>query len=131
MKNIPRALYKSVTAMFSSFIAMTKLKGMKEVYFYQFILAFVGFTIQVFFPLLIIYRGFSEGTVSEVSFYATLVLLWFKPHLGKLIDRVSYSSVLAVLLIASGSFLLLANIVTDLGLIIILYTILFGCVITA
>ncbi|MFX1250689.1 MAG: MFS transporter [Promethearchaeota archaeon] len=130
VESIPKALFNSTASMLSSLLNMSRLKGMLEVYSFQFVLAFLGFMVLTFFPVLIVERGFTQGTVSEILFWATLVLLWFKPRLGKITDRFSFGPIMTVLLFFSSSLLLALTLVTELWLFIIIYIFLFGSVIT-
>ncbi|MHA2276732.1 MAG: MFS transporter [Candidatus Kariarchaeaceae archaeon] len=59
-------------------------------FFYQFIFAALEFMFITFFAVLIVNKGFSKGDVGRIIFIGTLCLLWFKPSLGKLSDRVGY-----------------------------------------
>ncbi|MFX1250784.1 MAG: MFS transporter [Promethearchaeota archaeon] len=125
--SIPKAFIGSIVSTFVSLYTITRLKGISEVFSFQLVLAFLSFMIQTFFPLLVVYRGFTKGTVSEIYFWATLVLLWFKPHFGRITDRFRFSSVITVLLLVSAVFSLVITVVTELWLIIITYIILSAC----
>ncbi|MFW9992181.1 MAG: MFS transporter [Candidatus Odinarchaeota archaeon] len=128
--SLPRALYGSLTSMFASLVKITREKGMLEIYAFQFIIAFLEFMMMTFFPVLVVARGFSRGNVAEIAFWATLVLLWFKPYLGRVTDRIPFSSLTTVMLVISSIAVLLITAASELWLFVCLYIVYSGCIIT-
>lgn len=115
----------------TSFILMSKEIQLFEVFKFQFLLAFLEFMMTAFFPLLVVYRGFTKGTVSEIFLYSTLALFLFKPKLGKITDRFEFRNLISFLLI-SGSIISIGFLfISDLLFYILLYIIYFALMITA
>jgi len=94
--SIPKALIASFFTMLSSLIDMTRRKNLTRVFFFQYILSFIEFTATTFLPLLIVEKGFSRGDVSEIGMWAILVIVWFKPYLGRLTDRFNFNVVITL-----------------------------------
>ncbi|MHA2329640.1 MAG: MFS transporter, partial [Candidatus Hodarchaeales archaeon] len=71
------------------------------------------------------------GDISEISVWAILVVIWFKPSLGKLTDRLNFSHVIVSSLIICSVTLLIFTVVQDLLFLVILFIILNATLITA
>ncbi len=134
--SIPKAIMNSFLVMLSSLRNMTRTKGLTEVFFYQFILSFTEFTATTFLPLLIIYKGFTRGDVSEIGMWTILIVIWFKPFLGRLIDKFNFIKVITTSLLIYCIFLLISTFVPNYSLesflvFVIIYIILNASLITA
>jgi MFS family permease len=130
VESIPRALYGSIASMFASLYRMSRMAGMLEIYSFQLLVAFLEYSTMVFFPFLIVNRGFSKGTVSEILLWSTLILLWFKPLLGRSTDKLPFTLFMTTLLFISGITLVLTTTVNDVWLFVICYIVFSACIIT-
>lgn len=131
--SIERAIRQALASFLlqkASFIQMSKNHRLFEVYKFQFLLAFLEFMMTAFFPLLIIYRGFTKGTVSEILLYSTLALFLFKPKLGKITDRFKFRNLIAIILIGSSIVSIAFLFISELWLFVLLYIIYFALMIT-
>ncbi|MHA1450524.1 MAG: MFS transporter, partial [Candidatus Hodarchaeales archaeon] len=125
------AFFHSITQMFSSLVLVSRMKDMIEIYLFQFVLAFLGFMMMTFFPVLVVDRCYSKGTVSEIYFWSTLMLIWFKPRFGILTDKVNFSLLMVILLEVASGAIILITLSTELWMMIVFYIIFFGCNMTA
>jgi NNP family putative nitrate transporter len=134
--SIPKAIINSFRVMLSSLKDMTRTKGLAQVFFYQFILSFTEFAATTFLPLLIIYKGFTRGDVSEIGMWTILAVVWFKPFLGRLTDKFNFTTVITTTLSIYCFFLLIFTFVPNYSLesyllCVVIYIILNASLITA
>ncbi|MFX0119889.1 MAG: MFS transporter [Promethearchaeota archaeon] len=121
VSSIPKAIFDSFFSMLSSLKKMTLTKELTQAYIYQLLVSFVEFTAATFIPLLIVQKGFSRGDVSEIGLWVILVSLWFKPFLGRLTDKFTFTSVITTTLIVYSFALIIFTIEKNFLLLIIIY----------
>ena len=119
--------FRSVMKMFYSLKNITFQPGMLKIYIFQFFLSFTEFMFTTFFPLVVIYYGYSKGTVGAILFSATVFLLWFKPYLGNISDRFGYRGPVLLSLFIISIFFLILTYVQDLFALIIIYFVVVAC----
>ncbi|MHA1991957.1 MAG: MFS transporter [Candidatus Hodarchaeales archaeon] len=126
---------ESIIGMFRSLWMISRSPNLFRIYMFQFFISFTEFMFATFFPLIVVYYGFSRGTVGEIIFWGTFILLWLKPYLGNLSDRFGYQRpVLVSLLVISLFFFplaILGNTVFNDNLYLLIILILIYFVITA
>lgn len=128
VNNIPLALIYSFTGLRQ----ITFTKGMGIIYIWQLLLSFTEFMVTVFYPVLIISQGFDNGNVTEIALWATIGIIWFKPHMGKISDRYGFERPIAGMLLISGLILIILVYTPHLIILhIVLYAILIAAIITA
>jgi len=130
VENIPRELFQSFLFSFKSLISITRVNRLHEVYTFQIVLAFAEFMVTTFLPLFIVSQGYTRGSVAEIAFWATFIIVWFKPSLGNLTDRIKFSSIISISLIIISLCILSFSIITNFWFIIIFYVILNAAIIT-
>ena len=131
VSSVLRAIGSSFTSMIRSINELTRVSGLTQVYFFQLILAFTEFMATTFLPVLIVQKGYSRGDISEFGLWATLVIIWFKPRLGKLTDRIRFSSMITFTILLLCVTVVIFTIVQNYWVIVILFIILNGTIITA
>lgn len=129
--SIPRALFDSFLSMMRHLKDITKTNRLSQVYAFQILLAFLEFMTSSFLPLIIVSKGFSRGDVSEISLWAILIIIWFKPLLGRVTDRITYLNSISVTMIIASITVLFFTFVNEFWGLILLYLILNGALITA
>ncbi len=129
-ENVFRELFQSFFFSFKRLSSITRLNELHEVYIFQIVLAFTEFMVTTFLPLIIISRGYTRGSVAEIAFWATLIIIWFKPSLGNLTDKLKFSSIITISLIIISLCVLSFIFIVDFWLIILLYVILNAAIIT-
>jgi MFS family permease len=88
--------------------------------------------VTIFYPVLIVSKGFSKGNVSEIALWATLLLILFKPRLGKISDKLGYEKpIIGTMLISGIILIIMVYIPSSLFFHVILFTVLIGSFITA
>lgn len=92
---------------------MTRTKELTQIFFYQFILSFTEFAATTFLPLLIIYKDFTRGDVSEIGMWTILIVAWFKPFLSRLTDKFNFITVITTTLSIYYIFLLISTFVPN------------------
>ncbi|MHA2304883.1 MAG: MFS transporter [Candidatus Hodarchaeales archaeon] len=129
--SIPHALSTSFISMLTSFKQITETNKLYQVYAFQLLLAFVEFMTSSFLPLIVVSKGFTRGDVSEISLWAILIIIWFKPLLGRVTDRIKYLNSISVTLFISSVTVFLFICVNEFWMLVLLYLILNGALITA
>ncbi len=131
VSSILGAITSSFTSMIKSIKDLTKINGLTQVYAFQLLLAFTEFMATTFLPVLIVQKGYSRGDISEFGLWSTLIIIWFKPRLGKLTDRIRFSYMITFTIILLCVTLVLFTIAQHYLVIVILFIILNGTIITA
>ncbi|MFX0183921.1 MAG: MFS transporter, partial [Candidatus Hodarchaeota archaeon] len=121
VNSILQAIKESIIFMAQSLKNITKSNQLAEVYSFQFILSFIEFTAATFLPVLIVAKGYTRGDVAELVFWSTLVIIWFKPYLGKITDIFEFSHTISVFLIISSLTMLAFIIVQSYWLLVLLF----------
>ncbi len=130
LSEIFRILTTSFLATATSLRSVSRKDSLFQVYIYQFILSFVEFMISTFLPVMIVSKGYSRGDVSEISFWALLLIIWFKPRLGSLTDKYNFKLVISSTILIATFAIFLFGLVDNYWLLIILYVILNAALIT-
>ncbi|MFW9780526.1 MAG: MFS transporter [Candidatus Heimdallarchaeota archaeon] len=104
---------------------------LEVVYVFQLVLAFTEFALTTFLPMLIVSKGFTEGDVGGIVFWATLVIVWFKPFLGRLSDNHQFTLVFAIPLFVISGIILMFTYIYEYILLVVLYILMNGALITA
>ena len=107
--------------MITKFKEITFYPGMAKIYSFQIVLSFSEFFFAVFFPLLVQKNGFSQGTIGEIIFYSTFFLLWLKPYLGGVSDKLGYRLPVLGALVIIASLYIIAPLLKTLVLLVLLY----------
>lgn len=127
-----KALGSSFLAMFRNLIIVTKQKRLALLYLFQFVLAFMEYMVVAFIPFLIVNaKGFTNDTVAQILWITAGVLIFFKPYMGSIIDRLGYKKPVIVTLLVASIALTLIVYVDLLPVIIILYIIYSASTLTA
>ena len=118
-----------IQALGSSFLHMIEL-GIKQsmqaiklkIFLLQILLAFTGFAIMGFFPLLLRFeKGFPDSYVSIVAFSTGIVLFPLKPYVGRVLDIVGYLIPIIVGLFIASACMVLMVLVDSFPLLIVIY----------
>ncbi|MHA2097747.1 MAG: MFS transporter [Candidatus Kariarchaeaceae archaeon] len=92
-------------------------------FFYQFIFAMLEFMFVTYFAVLVVNKGFSRGSVGIIIFSGTFCLLWFKPSLGKLCDKVGYRALKSRILFIISSIFVFIIYINNVYLLILAYSV--------
>ncbi len=114
--------------MIKKFKEITFYPGMYKIYSLQFCIAFTEFIMPIFFPLLLISKGYSKGTIGGIIFGATFFLLWLKPYLGSVSDRFGYRMPVLISLLSLSFLFMIAPMIDNLVLFIVFYFIVYSLV---
>ena len=118
-------IHENFVNMIAKFKEITFYPGMLRIYMLQISLSFAEFFMVVFFPLLLDSQGYSKGTLGEIIFWATFVLLWLKPYLGSVSDRFGYRSPVLFTLTGLALLYLSAPLISGLIVLIVYYFIVY------
>jgi MFS family permease len=119
-----KALGNSFISMFKSLFTVTKQKKLSFIYIIQLAVAFLEYTVTAFWPILISeVKGLPYDTVAQIAWITSGVLIFFKPYLGKLIDRLGYKGPIFITLSISTTMLVLFLFVNSLPWLIVIYMI--------
>ena len=116
-----KALGESFISMFKSLIIVTKQKKLSFIYTIQLAIAFIEYIVTAFFPLLVVAKGFPYDTVAQIAWITSCVLIFFKPYMGKIIDKIGYKGPIFFTLMLSSCMLVLFVFVNSLPWLIIVY----------
>ena len=116
-----KALGKAFVSMFQSLFVVTKQRKLSLIYSIQLAIAFLEYMVTAFFPFLIVAKGFSYDVVAQIAWITSGVLIFFKPYLGRLVDKLGYKGPILVTLILSSSMLILMVFVNSLSWLIVVY----------
>jgi MFS family permease len=100
---------------------ITLYPKMIKVYAFQIILSFSEFFFVVFFPLLLESLGYSKGSLGEIIFWSTFILLWMKPYLGGISDRFCYRFPVLLSLTCLAFIYFITPLIKELSFLILLY----------
>jgi len=116
-----KALGDAFVSMYQSLLIVTKQKKLSFIYVIQLAIAFLEYIVTAFFPFLIIAKGFSYDVVAQIAWITSCVLIFFKPYLGRLVDKLGYRGPIFVTLLLSSSMLILMVFVSSLSWLIVVY----------
>lgn len=116
-----KALGGAFVSMFQSLVIVTRQKKLSFIYVIQLAIAFLEYMVTAFFPFLIVAKGFSYDVVAQIAWISSGVLIFFKPYLGRLVDKLGYKGPIFTTLILSSSMLVLMVFVNSLSWLIVVY----------
>ena len=96
--SLSKAVYQSFIRMMHTVWQLSLRPELQLVYDFQFLISFAEFIFVAFFSVIVVNHGFSKGQVGEIIFWGTLLLLWFKPSLGKVSDKLGYRIPVTIIL---------------------------------
>jgi MFS family permease len=126
-----QAIKESIILMARSLKSITKSNHLAEVYSFQFVLSFIEFAAATFLPVFIVSKGYTRGDVAEIIFWSTIVIIWFKPYLGKITDIFNFTPTISAFLIISSLTMFAFIIVQSYWLLVLLLIILNSSLITS
>ncbi|MHA1197861.1 MAG: MFS transporter [Candidatus Heimdallarchaeaceae archaeon] len=119
-----KALGISFVTMFKSLATVTKQKKLSFIYIIQLTVAFLEYTVTAFWPILVSeVKGLPYDTVAQIAWITSGVLIFFKPFLGKIVDKIGYRGPIFFTLLISSSMLILFIYVKSLPWLIVVYMI--------
>ena len=116
-----KALGESFLSMFRNLATVTKQKKLNFIFVLQLFIAFLEYMVTAFFPFLIVSKGFPDNTVAQIGWISAGVLLFFKPYMGKVVDKIGYKAPIYFTLLFSSIMLVLMVVVDALPGLIIIY----------
>ena len=116
-----KALGESFLSMFRNLAIVTKQKKLNFIYILQLFVAFLEYMVTAFFPFLIVSKGYPDDTVAQIAWISAGVLLFFKPYMGKIVDKIGYKGPIYFTLLFSSAMLVFMVIVDSLPGLIIIY----------
>jgi len=131
VSSVPKAILDSFFSMLKSLKKITFSNSLSEVYSFQLILAFLEFGSAAFIPVMIVAKGFSKGDVSEISLWAMLIIIWFKPSLGRITDKFDFRITITISLLLSGLLIFLFAFIYNYWILILILLINNAATITA
>lgn len=124
-------LIRSIIKMLPNILKMTKKPILRRVYFLQFIISLTEFTVTIFFPVLVFSKGFSKSDVGIIILLGTVLLILFKPFLGKLSDKFGFERPILFFLAVSCITIVSMTLTNDFILLILLNAIVTGSLLTS
>ena len=119
-----KALGISFVSMFKSLATVTKQKKLRFIYMIQLTVSFLEYTITAFWPILVSeVKGLPYDSVAQIAWITSGVLIFFKPYLGKIVDKIGYKGPIFFTLLISSSMLILFIYVKSLPWLIVVYMI--------
>jgi len=119
-----KALGTSFVSMFKSLITVSKQKKLSFIYIIQLAVAFLEYTVTAFWPILISeVKGLPYDSVAQIAWITSGVLIFFKPYLGKIVDKLGYKGPILVTLTITTTMLILFIFVNSLPWLIVIYII--------
>ncbi|MCE7741070.1 MAG: MFS transporter [Candidatus Heimdallarchaeota archaeon] len=119
-----KALGISFVSMFKSLATVTKQKKLNFIYMIQLTVAFLEYTVTAFWPILVSeVKGLPYDSVAQIAWITSGVLIFFKPYLGKIVDKIGYKGPIFFTLLISSSMLILFIYVKSLPWLIVVYII--------
>jgi len=116
-----KALFHSFLTMFPNLIKLTKQKKLSFIYLVQMFIAFLEYMVTAFFPFLVVTKGFTDDVVAQIAWITAGALIFFKPYLGKIVDKIGYRVPIFVTLVFSSIMLILMVVVNSLPWLIVIY----------
>ncbi len=126
-----KALGEAFLSMFKSLITVSKQKKLSFIYTIQLAIAFLEYIGTAFFPFLVVAKGFTYDVVAQVAWITSGVLIFFKPFLGRIIDKLGYKGPLFFTILISSSMMILMVFANSLSLLIVFYMIYSACSLTS
>jgi MFS family permease len=120
-KQTLKQILRSFVSLVQNLVKISRLMGMKTVLSMQIIIAYVEYLFSMLYPVIIINKGFSDGTIGEISFWGIFLAIWFYPWLGKQSDIHDYRSIIIIALVLCSICLFLAIITSDLLLLVVFF----------
>lgn len=121
VESVWKAIFKEWTSMVTSLRKLSHTNQLWQVYFFHFIIAFTEFTSSFFVPLIVVSKGFSNADVSAITLWTLIFVFWLKPYLGKLTDRIDFTTIVTVSVTISCLALIAYIFITDFVLLIGVY----------
>ncbi len=119
-----KAFGESFISMFKSLATVTKQKKLSFIYMIQLAVAFLEYTVTAFWPILVSeVKGLPYDTVAQIAWITSGVLIFFKPYLGKIVDKIGYKGPIFFTLLISSCMLILFIYVKSLPWLIVVYMI--------
>lgn len=119
-----KALGISFVSMFKSLATVTKQKKLSFIYMIQLTVAFLEYTVTALWPILVSeVKGLPYDSVAQIAWITSGVLIFFKPYLGKIVDKIGYKGPIFFTLLISSSMLILFIYVKSLPWLIVVYII--------
>ena len=116
-----KALGDAFLTMFRSLNQVTRQKRLNFIYVLQIFIAFLEYMVAAFFPFLVVSKGYTDDVVAQVFWISAGVLLFFKPYMGRLVDKIGYKIPIFVTLLFSSTMLVLMVFINALPWLIIVY----------
>jgi MFS family permease len=116
-----KALAHEFLTMFSNLVKLTKQKKLSFIYIVQLFIAFLEYMVTAFFPFLVVSKGFTDDVVAQIAWITAGSLIFFKPYLGKIVDKISYKIPIFVTLLFSSTMLILMVFINSLPGLIVVY----------
>ncbi|MCY3413697.1 MAG: MFS transporter [Candidatus Heimdallarchaeota archaeon] len=123
-ESIPRALYQSFVNIIQSLVKLTRIYPLNTVFLLELLVTFTEFFIASFIPLLMVLSlGYSEARVADLFFYSTLILIFFKPLIGKIFDRFGFKWPIILGMGLTSGLIYLMPLVTSFAQLLLVYTV--------
>ncbi|MFW9851411.1 MAG: MFS transporter [Candidatus Thorarchaeota archaeon] len=116
-----KAFGEAFLTMFRSLIQVTRQKKLNFIYVLQIFIAFLEYMVVAFFPFLVVSKGYTDDVVAQVFWISAGVLLFFKPYMGRLVDKIGYKIPIFFTLLFSSTMLILMVFIDALPWLIIVY----------
>ncbi|MHA2255042.1 MAG: MFS transporter [Candidatus Heimdallarchaeaceae archaeon] len=126
-----KALLESFVSMFRNLVNVTKQKKLSFIYLVQLLIAFLEYMVTAFFPFLVVSKGYPDDVVAQVFWISAGVLIFFKPFLGKIIDKIGYRMPMLFTILISSSMLVLMTFVDSFAWLVVVYIIYSGSSLTS
>ena len=126
-----KALFESFISMFRNLINVTKQKKLSFIYLVQLLIAFLEYMVTAFFPFLVVAKGYPDDVVAQVFWISAGVLIFFKPLLGKIIDKIGYRMPMFFTILISSSMLVLMTFIDNFAWLVVVYIIYSGSSLTS
>jgi MFS family permease len=110
---------------------MTRKPILNRVFLLQMIISFTEFMVTAFFPVLIVNKGYPDGSIAFIILVGTLALIGFKPLLGKISDKLGFERPIMVFLIIACFTIISMTYFNDFIILIILYAIVSASLLTS
>jgi MFS family permease len=116
-----KALADSFLTMFRHLVQVTRQKKLNFIYVLQVFIAFLEYMVAAFFPFLVVSKGYTDDVVAQVFWITASVLLFFKPYMGRLVDKIGYKIPIFFTLLFSSTMLILMVLIDALPWLIVVY----------
>jgi MFS family permease len=126
-----KALLESFVSMFKNLIIVTKQKKLSFIYLIQLLIAFLEYMVTAFFPFLVVSKGYPDDVVAQVFWISAGVLIFFKPFLGRIVDKIGYRIPMFFTILLSSSMLVLMTFVDSFAWLVVVYIVYSGSSLTS